>query len=155
MTLVARSQSCVMNLWRKLASPQPAARLRHDLLVGPHRHSELFGRPARLYYCVRCKWSFVVCGRAIAILDENGGPVAEESLRRFNTLAEGACPVLEAFISAALADVLRASSRSKRDEPGDLAHSHTPVLSGRPRPLLRILTRVQEEFGRARACIQS
>jgi len=134
-----------MDLWRKLANPKRAARLTHDLLVGPRRHSELFGRPARLYHCARCKWSFEVCGSAVAILDEDGSPVlGEENLRRFNTLAGSASPVLEAFMSVAMADAdaLRPPSRSQRDEPGEFAPGHRQVLSGRPRPLLRILTRM-------------
>src|ERR1700728_962164 len=118
-----------MNLWRKPANQQRAARLKHDFVIGPQRHNELFGRPARLYYCVRCKWSFMVCGSTVAVLDEDGSPVAgEESLRRFNTLAEGPCPVLEAFVSATLAasNALRPPVRKKRDEPGNPVPSHIP-----------------------------
>jgi hypothetical protein len=136
-----------MNLWRKSANQQRAARLKHDFVIGPQRHNELFGRPARLYYCVRCKWSFMVCGSTVAVLDEDGSPVAgEESLRRFNTLAEGPCPVLEAFVSATLAaaDALRPPVRRRRDEPVNPAPSHIPAWSYRPRPLLYVLSRVRE-----------
>jgi hypothetical protein len=140
-----------MNLWRKPATLQRAVRLKHDFMIGPQRHSELFGRPARLYYCMRCKWSFMVCGSTVAVLDEDGSPVVgEESLRRFNTLAEGPCPVLEAFVSAALADAdaVRQRARGKRYEPDNPAPSHIPVWTDRPRPLLRVLSRVREELGR-------
>jgi hypothetical protein len=139
-----------MNLWRKSASPRRTVRLKHDFVIGPRGKSDLFARPARLYYCIRCKWSFMVCGSTVAVLDEDGSPVVgDESLRRFNTLAEGPCPVLEAFVSAALADAdaLRPPSRSKRDEPRNPAPGH-PSWSGWPRPPLRVFTRLRENPGR-------
>jgi hypothetical protein len=145
-----------MNFWRKLTTSQNGltTRLRHDFVIGPQRHSDLFGRPARLYYCVRCKFSFLVCGSKVAVLDEDEVPITgEESLRRFNTFGEGPCPVLEAFVSAAMAleETLRPSSHSRRDEPGSVgpvAPIHIPAWSARPRPSLRLLTRMRENFGR-------
>ena len=116
-----------MNFWRKITSLQDGfttTRLRHDFVIGPQRHSDLFGRAARLYYCVRCKSSFLVCGSKVAVLNEDEVPITgEESLRRFNTFGEGPCPVLEAFVSAAMAraEALRPPSRSKRDQPGSVA----------------------------------
>ena len=145
-----------MNIWRKLMSLQnglTTTRLRHDFVIGPHRHSDLFGRAARLYYCVRCKYSFLVCGSKVAVLDEDEVPITgEESLRRFNTFGEGPCPVLEAFVAATMAreETLRPPSRSKRDEPGSVAPGapiHIPAWSARPRPSLRVLTRMRENFG--------
>jgi len=141
-----------MNLWRKRPSVQNGRTtpLKHNFVIGPRRHSDLFGRAARLYYCVRCKWSFLVCGSKVAVLDEDGSPiVGEESLRRFDTLGEGPCPVLDAFVSAALASAesLRVPLRSRRDESGSLA-PHIPARSARPRPSLHVITRVRENFGR-------
>jgi hypothetical protein len=132
-----------MNLWRKRekSHDQQATRLKHDIVIGPQRHSDLFGREARLYYCVRCKWSFLVCGSTVAVLDENQNPVTgEESLRRFNTFAVGPCPVLESFASAALTE---APWRSRRYEPGSRAPNRLPAWSAKPRPLLRVLTRAR------------
>jgi hypothetical protein len=89
-----------------------------------------------------------VCGSRVAVLDEDQRPIAgEESLRRFNTFAEGACPVLEAFVSAALAgaESSRVSSQSKRSQPGGVASIHVPV---RPRPLLRVLGGMRKSLGR-------
>jgi len=60
----------------------------------------------------------MVCRSTVAVLDDDGSPLAgDESLRRFNTLAEGPCPVLEAFVSATLAhaEALRPRSPSRRD----------------------------------------
>jgi hypothetical protein len=107
-----------MNFWRKLTTSQNGrtTRLRHDFVIGPQRHSDLFGRPARLYYCVRCKFSFLVCGSKVAVLDEDELPITgEESLRGFDTFGEGPCPVLE-VVSAAMAreETLRPPSRSRR-----------------------------------------
>jgi hypothetical protein len=139
-----------MTLWHKSGKSrdhQPIP-LRHDFVVGPQRHSDLFGRAARLYYCVRCKWSFLVCGSKVAVLDEDQSPITgEESLRRFNTFAEGACPVLEAFVSAALAraESSRVSSQSKRSQPDGAASIHVPV---RPRPPLRVLGGTHKSLGR-------
>jgi hypothetical protein len=147
----------IMNFWRKRASLQNGlmtTRLRHDFVIGPQRHSDLFGRPARLYYCVRCKSSFLVCGSKVAVLDEDEVPITgEESLRRFNTFGEGPCPVLEAFVSAvtARAEALGPPSRSKYDEPGSVAPAapiHMPPWTARPRPSLRLLTRIREDFVR-------
>ena len=135
-----------MNLWRKSVNPRRAVRLKHDFVIGPQRHHELFGQPARLYYCLRCKWSYLVCGSSVAVLDEDGGPLAgEESLRRFNTLAEGPCPVLEAFVSATQADsdTLRPPVRTKLSEPANPAPSYIPAWSYKPRPLVHALTRVR------------
>jgi hypothetical protein len=140
-----------MNLWRKSANPQRAPRLKHDFVIGPQRQSDLFGRPARLYHCVRCKWSFLVCGSIVAVVDGDGKPVVgEESLRRFNTLGEGPCPVLEAFVSEAMAhaSALRPPVRRKFDQPANPAPGHGPSWSGWPRPPLRVLTRLRENLGR-------
>ncbi|HVB81527.1 MAG TPA: hypothetical protein VNE82_16470 [Candidatus Binataceae bacterium] len=140
-----------MNLWPKRASLPRTVPLRHDFVVGPQRHSELLLRPARLYYCIRCKWSFLVGANTIVVLDEDENPLAgEESIRRFKTFAQGPCPSLEAFVSTALsdADAARARSRRKRDEPGSPAPSHFSACSARPRSVLRVLTRARGDSGR-------
>jgi hypothetical protein len=140
-----------MNLWRKLATPQRTVPLKHDFLVGPQRHNELFGRAARLYNCMRCKWSFMVCGSTVAVLDEDGSPVVgEESLRRFNTFAQGPCPVLEAFVSATLVatDALHPPARRTLDELVNPTPSHIPAWAHRRRPLLHVRSRVREGLGR-------
>jgi len=134
-----------MKFWSTCATSSRAPRLRHNFIVGPQRHIDLFGRAARLYYCVRCKWSFLVRKNTVVVLDENESPIAgEESLRRFNTFGEGPCLVLAAFVAAALAhaDAAAAPSRSRHDEFVNAAPSHIPARS-RPRPLLRVLTRAR------------
>jgi hypothetical protein len=85
------------------ALKRPSRSLRHEFVIGPLCDSNLSPGKARLYYCIKCKWSFLVCGSEVAVLDEDGSPlIGKESLRRFNTFEEGPCPVLEAFVSAAL-----------------------------------------------------
>jgi hypothetical protein len=140
----------LMNFWRKRTGSGNG--LRHDFVIGPQPHSDLFGRPARVYYCIRCKFSFLVCGSKVAVLNEDEVPITgEESLRRFNTFGEGPCPVLEAFVSAttARAEALRPPLRSKGDGPvgvAPVAPFHMPPWAGKPRPRLRLLTRVREDF---------
>ncbi|MGC1398278.1 hypothetical protein [Candidatus Binatus sp.] len=86
-----------MKLWESLASrPQRhAPSLRHEFVIGPLCDSELFPRKARLYYCVRCKWHFLVCEKTVVVLDGYGHPMAgPDSSTRFATFAEGPCPPL-------------------------------------------------------------
>ena len=111
-----------VKLWgsRAAASRRHNRTLRHEFVIGPLYDSNLSPGKARLYYCVKCKWSFLVSGSKVAVLGEDGSPlVGEESLRRFNTFEEGPCPVLEASASAAPPDVgtFRLPLRSKSDEP--------------------------------------
>jgi hypothetical protein len=142
--------------WKREKSPaRETASLRHDFVIGPQRYSELFGRPARLYYCVRCKWSFLVGGSKVVVLDEHQKPiVGEESLRRFNSLAQGPCPVLEAFMSAALATAqasrvtLQNGQQNAQDEPGRMVPFRIPARTARPRPVLRLLGRMRANFVR-------
>jgi hypothetical protein len=142
-----------MKLWRK-REKSPAreiASLRHDFVIGPQRYSEMFGRPARLYHCVRCKWSFMVGGSKVVVLDEHQKPIAgEESLRRFNSLGQGPCPVLEAFMSAAQATThaSRVMLQNGQGEPGPMAPLRIPALTARPRPSLRLLGRMRANFVR-------
>jgi hypothetical protein len=142
-----------MKLWksRTVAAERCDRSLRHEFLIGPLCNTSLFPKEARVYYCFRCKWSFLVCGSKVAVLDEDGSLLAgAESLRRFNTLEEGPCPVLEAFVSAPPLDAhpLEPQFRRKFDEPGYLASRHVRTGSGRPGPVLRVLSRVREDLGR-------
>lgn len=140
-----------MKLWRQREKLQQAARLSHNFVVGPRHHSDLFGRAARLYKCVRCKRSFLVCGRKVVVLNDDGSPiVGEESLRRFNTFAQGACPVLEVSVSAPLTgpESLRVRSHTGQSDSRKTASLPVSIWSGRSRPLLRVLTRPRETSDR-------
>ena len=90
-----------MKLWRKRVYPERCDRsLRHEFVIGPRCDSSLFAEKARVYYCVRCRWNFLVCRSRVAVLDERGNPLTgTESSDRFNTFEEGPCPVLEALTS--------------------------------------------------------
>ena len=142
-----------MKLWdsRAAAISRHRANSRHQFVIGPLCDVSLPSRKARLYYCRLCKWSFLVCGSKVAVLDEDGKPLAgEESFRRFSTFEEGPCPVLEAFASVAVADAgqSRFSFRRKYNELSNLASRHLPARPVRPGPLLRVLTRLREDLGR-------
>src|SRR5271167_4567330 len=133
------------------ASVRHLTNSRHAFVIGPLCDSNLSSRKARLYYCRLCKWTFLVCGSQVAVLDEGGEPlVGAESLSRFSTFEEGPCPSLEAFASAALSDTEkpRLSLRRKYDERSNMAPSHVPTRPDRPQPLLRVLMRMRENLGR-------
>src|SRR5208282_6482124 len=79
---------------------------RHEFVIGPLCDSEVFGRKVRLFYCLRCRWSFLVCGNKVALVDEGGNSLAgDENSGRSGNFEEGLCPVLEAFASESLAEV--------------------------------------------------
>ncbi|HEY2524597.1 MAG TPA: hypothetical protein VGI29_06025 [Candidatus Binataceae bacterium] len=140
-----------MKLWRKgeKSLGRETISLKHDFVIGPQRYSELFRRPARLYHCVRCKWSFLVGGSKVVVLDEHQKPiVGEESLKRFNSLGQGPCPVLEAFMSATLAtgQASRVAPRNGSGEAGRMTPFSIPASAARPRPVLRVLGRMRANF---------
>jgi hypothetical protein len=140
-----------VKLWKSAAAQnRDLETLRHQFVIGPLCESDLCPGKARLYYCYRCKWTFLVCGSKVAVLDEYGKPIiGEESLRRFHTFEEGPCPVLESFASAAVADnVLHPPLRRKSDESVDLASGHISPRPRRLRPVLRVLTGLREDLGR-------
>lgn len=92
--------ACIVNIWRKrsLAAPPARRALRHEFVIGPPSDNPLFQRKARLYFCIRCKWSFLVCERQIIVLDKHGTPLTgAQSSERFNTLESGPCLALEAL----------------------------------------------------------
>ena len=142
-----------MKLWDRHAAAisRRHPNSRHAFVIGPLCSINPSTRKARLYYCRLCKWSFLVCGSKVAVLDEDGKPlVGEESLRRFSTFEEGPCPVLESFASVAVADAGRSrfSFRRKYNELSNLASRHFPTRPVRPRPGLRALNRLRENLGR-------
>jgi len=141
-----------MKLWQRHAEvAERLASSRHEFVIGPLRDSNLSSHKARIYYCRLCKWSFLVCGNRVAVIDEDGRPlVGRESSIRFSTFEEGPCPVLEAFSSASMADVDKSQQpfRSEYHEPSNLASANFPTRPDRPRPLLRVFTGLRENIGR-------
>ena len=70
--------------------------LKHSFAIGPLCDTYLFTKKARLYYCTRCTWSFLVCGSSVAVIGPDGKPLAgHEAARQFQTFATGPCPVLQ------------------------------------------------------------
>jgi hypothetical protein len=138
-----------MNFWRKhfSAREQRSSRMGHEFVIGPVRKVHPFHRKARIYYCIRCKGSFLVCGSQVAILDEGGSPVAaDESLRRFATFERGPCPVLEAFVSAGSltgpAPQLNITPKAGMVDTQKVSH---PYIPRRERPLLHVVPRFPED----------
>jgi hypothetical protein len=69
--------------------------LRHHFVIGPLCDSYLFNRRARLYYCTRCRWSFLVAGNSAVVVDEDGRPLGgDEAAKRFRSFENGPCPIL-------------------------------------------------------------
>ena len=134
-----------MNFWANGSSTLDRRRAtRHQFVIGPLCERAIFQRKARLYYCIRCKWSFLVCGGRVAVLDEDGNPLGgDESLRKFATFEEGPCPVLEAFVSTASFDGCSGSRTRECDEPVHLVPRHAHIRSERRRPVLHIVSRVR------------
>jgi hypothetical protein len=94
----------IMKLWKadSDAIERPQRIMQHEVVIGPLCASILFQRKARLYYCKRCTWSFLVCESKVVVLNKDGSPMnRNESSARFNA-DEDACPVLEAFASEVL-----------------------------------------------------
>jgi len=80
----------------------PRSVLRHNFVIGPLCESPLFERKARLYYCSRCRWTFLVSGASVVALDESGNPIAQaEGDGRFATFEQGPCPAAEDSPAAA------------------------------------------------------
>jgi hypothetical protein len=124
---------------------------RHQFVIGPLRDSPFFPGKARLYYCLQCRWEFLVCGSRVAILDERGILlIGAESSARFDIFEESPCPVLTAFIANASIELETAPMAPwrKYNESGDLATGKFPARAGRPRPLFRVFSRLREDLGR-------
>ncbi len=70
--------------------------LRHTFAIGPLCDTYLFKHQARLYYCTRCSWSFLVSSSAVAVVDAEGRPLTgEEAELQFKSFEDGPCPVLQ------------------------------------------------------------
>ena len=141
-----------MKLWGNGLHHQRSDRsFRHEFVIGPLRESSLSPRKARLYYCIRCKWNFLVCGSRVAVLDERGNPLTgTESFDRFNTFEEGPCPVLEALTWSVPSGTETAAIPPWRNgnERRNLAPSNLRLGATRPRPLFRVFSRLRENLGR-------
>ena len=142
-----------MKFWEgHVSRPQRRERsFRHEFVLGPVCDSSLFRRKARLYYCVRCKWRFLVCENRVSVLDQYGKPLpAADSTKRFNTFEEGPCPALTALKthSPIKAYIVYLRSGSKCDEPRNLATGNIPVGSSESRSVFRVPGGVRKNLGR-------
>ncbi len=62
-------------------------------MIGTAGPDDPFGGKGQRYTCIRCKWAFVVKGRHVVVLDDDGTPLAGDgALARLDTFAEGPCP---------------------------------------------------------------
>ena len=142
-----------MKLWEShiFRPHQQASSVRHEFVIGPLCDSPLFRRKARLYYCIRCNWHFLVGEKKVVVLDNNGHPMAgPDSAARFDTFAEGPCPALVELESRypIKAYIVYLKPERKSDEPRTVATGNIPAGIGWPRPLFRVLSRLRENLGR-------
>ncbi|MBV8452406.1 MAG: hypothetical protein JOZ29_09055 [Deltaproteobacteria bacterium] len=135
-----------MKFWANRSNGRGPTAAKHEFVIGPLFKHAVFQEKARLYYCIRCKWSFLVCGSKIVVLDEDSSPLGGDGgLRRFVTFEEGPCPVLEAFVAAASFDTGSSQPQFKRErelEHGRLVPHHLQVQPGRHQPALRVVSRM-------------
>jgi hypothetical protein len=137
-----------MNLWGiHLKRLEPRSRVtRHDFAIGPVCEGGVHQRNSKLYYCIHCKWSFLVTGTKISALGENGAWLdTDESQRRLATFERGPCHVMEAFVSAATLDGgrVRPNIKGRPDLKRDhLIVPELPARSDRRKRVLRVVARM-------------
>jgi len=110
----------------------------------------MFRHKARLYYCIHCKWSFLVCERQVVVLDEHGNPLAgAQGSERFDTLEEGPCPGLAALQPhpPVTVYVVHLKPGRNHNESNNLAANNVSAGSVEPRPVLRLHTRLRKNIG--------
>ena len=125
--------------------------LRHEFVIGPLCDTALFRSKARLYYCIRCRWHFLVSEKKVVVLDDEGHPMAgTDSSARFDTFAEGPCPALVELESRypINAYLVYLKAERKSDGHSTLAAGNIPVGTGWPGPLFRVFSRLRENLGR-------
>ena len=143
----------LMKLWGNnfFRSEQHDRKLRHDFAIGPLTVSALFRGKARLYYCIRCNWHFLVGEKKVVVLDDDGHPMGgPDSSTRFATFAEGPCPALAAFEARypIKGYIVNLEPRRTSDERRTLATSNIPFGSIWPWPVFRVFSRLREGLGR-------
>ena len=117
--------------------------MRHDFVIGPLCDHELFTGKARLYYCIRCNWRFLVRDRRVLVLDEAGRVLPQGALASFEAYEQGACPARKnAATEAVNGYVIHMKPQRKNCEFRNLDSRHRSVGVTSPRPLQRVFDRV-------------
>jgi len=142
-----------MKLWEShfLRPQRHAPSVRHEFVIGPFCDSALFRRKARLYYCIRCRWQFLVSEKKVVVLDNDGHPMAgADSSAPFNTFAEGPCPALVELETKypIKGYIVYLKPGRNSDERRTVATGNIPVGATLPRPLFRVFSRLRENLGR-------
>lgn len=142
-----------MKFWKhRIVREEDDRSLQHEFVIGPLCDNPLFPRPARAYYCIRCRWKFLVCGSSVLMLDERGNPLTRSEISsRFDVFDESLCPVFKALtlqIPGAAATTGWAPGRNE-NERGNLASGNFRVGTDSSRPCFRLLSRLRENLGRA------
>jgi hypothetical protein len=123
---------------------------RHEFTIGPLSANSIFPERARVYHCIRCKWSFLVCNNRIVVIDENQTPLGgAEGVKRFSTFSNGPCPALTTSDAGAprIKDTEVVQPRRHSNESRHLAPIDISAWAGRAGSLLRISNRLRENLG--------
>jgi hypothetical protein len=141
-----------MNFQGYESASEAEASLRHEFVIGPLRRHFLFEHEARQYYCIRCKWTVLISGSKVVVLDKHGSPLADsETLERFGASYVGPCPVLKALAAEAFGPTtisqLTALGRNT-NEPSYMAAEHVLAGTRGLGPLLRIFARLRGDLRR-------
>lgn len=68
---------------------------RHEFAISRAGPDDPFHGKGSRYTCIHCKWSFIVKGLTVVVLDDNGRPMKGKLAdMRFDTFADGPCPAL-------------------------------------------------------------
>jgi len=111
--------------------------LRHSFAIGPLCDSYLFKGQARVYYCTRCRWSFLVSNKAVAVVDDQGRPLMGEAANaQFRSFEKGPCPVLQGLAletdPRATASLPVDGNENSNDSPD---HHTAEAQHGKPRSM--------------------
>jgi hypothetical protein len=141
-----------MNLHRHESASEAEASLRHEFVIGPLRRHFLFEHEARQYYCTRCKWTVLISGSKVVVLDKHGSPLADgETLQRFGASYVGPCPVLKALAVEAFGPTTISqltASGIDSTESRHMAVDHVLFGTRGLGPLQRIFTRLRGDLTR-------
>ncbi len=83
---------------RPAGPPFSAAQMRHNFAIWALEKSGTSRRHLHIFYCVRCKWVFLVNDHSGSVtpLDQNGNPIREaEAAEMIATFGVGPCPVFK------------------------------------------------------------
>jgi hypothetical protein len=104
-----------MKLWHKAPSTEAG----HEFVIGPPDRPTEYPRGTKVYHCMRCKESYLVCGRQVAVLDDDGRPISVvHSRERLKNFVESRCDGAPEVVAQPIATAVPVlPARHSSDEP--------------------------------------